>query len=102
MTAARTGKVGPVAALLKRGADVNTKERRGQTALMWAAADGHTQVVQLLIKAGADIHAALPDSGFTAFFFAAREGRIEVARIEIGAQALHLSSQQIEGLRERV
>src|SRR5207248_3668003 len=31
MTAARTGKSGPVKLLLARGADVNAKERRGQT-----------------------------------------------------------------------
>src|SRR6185295_15497841 len=53
--------------------------RRGQTALMWAAADGHTVVVELLIKAGADIHATLPDSGFTPLFFAVREGRTGAA-----------------------
>jgi len=47
---------------------------------MWAAADGHTEVVEVLIKAGADIHAKLPDSGFTPFFFAARNGRIDVVR----------------------
>jgi ankyrin repeat protein len=59
---------------------VNAKEKRGQTALMWAAAEGHGQVVDLLIKAGADIHATLPDSGFTPFFFAVREGRTGVVR----------------------
>jgi ankyrin repeat protein len=32
-----------------------------------------------LIKAGADIHATLPDSGFTPLFFAVREGRIGAA-----------------------
>jgi ankyrin repeat protein len=69
-----------VAALLKRGADMNAKERRGQTAIMWAAADGNTEVVEVLIKAGADVHAKLPDSGFTPFFFAARNGRIDVIR----------------------
>jgi len=80
MTAARTGKVGPVKALLSRGAIVDAKERRGQTALMWAAAEGNSEVVDLLIKAGADIHAKLPDSGFTPFFFAARNGRMDVVR----------------------
>ena len=40
MTAARTGKVDAVKVLLAHGADVNFKEsRRGQTALMWAAAE---------------------------------------------------------------
>ena len=42
MTAARTGKVDAVKALLAHGADVNAKEpQRGQTALMWAAAEGN-------------------------------------------------------------
>ena len=34
----------------------------------------------MLIKAGADIHATLPDSGFTPLLFAARDGRAEVVR----------------------
>ena len=42
MIAARTGKPGAVQALLVQGADVNAKEPSlGQTALMWAAAQGH-------------------------------------------------------------
>ena len=49
MIAARTGKPGAVQALLVQGADVNAKEPSlGQTALMWAAAQGHSEVVQLL------------------------------------------------------
>jgi ankyrin repeat protein len=33
MTAARTGRVGPIKSLIARGADVNAQERKGQTAL---------------------------------------------------------------------
>src|SRR5262249_49926589 len=51
-----------------------------QTALMWAAAEGHVAVVDLLLKAGADPQATLANSGFNPFFFAVREGRIEVVR----------------------
>ena len=40
---------------------------------MWAAADGHLEVVDALIAAGADVNARLR-SGFTALFFAVREG----------------------------
>ena len=66
-------------ALLVRGAKHDARERRGQTALMWAAAEGHAAVVRALLEAGADINATL-DSGFTPFFFAVREGRIDVVR----------------------
>ena len=54
MTAARTGAVAAVTALLARGVDVDAKdERRGQTALVWAASEGHAAVVHALIDAGA-------------------------------------------------
>ena len=86
MTAARTGKLGPVKALLARGADVNAKDRKGQTALMWAAAEGHADVVSTLLAAGADFRTPLP-SGFTPLLFAAREGRIDVVRVLLKAGA---------------
>ncbi|MEO1999234.1 MAG: ankyrin repeat domain-containing protein, partial [Planctomycetaceae bacterium] len=50
MTCARTGSVEAVTALLARGADPNATESwHGQTALMWAAAETHTEVVRDLI-----------------------------------------------------
>src|SRR5207247_5085221 len=58
MTCARAGDARAVKALLARGADVNAKEHEHhQTALMWAAAQRHPDVVQLLIDARADIRA---------------------------------------------
>ena len=78
MTAARTGRTGPVKALLSRGAKVDLKEQHGQTALMWAASEGHVSVVELLIEAGADFRTPLPDSGFTPMFFAVRDGHLQV------------------------
>jgi ankyrin repeat protein len=86
MTASRTGKPGAVRALLDRGAMVDAAEHRGQTALMWAAAEGHAEVARLLLDAEADPLARLP-SGFTPLFFASREGRPEVARLLIDAGA---------------
>ncbi|MEX1027739.1 MAG: ankyrin repeat domain-containing protein, partial [Candidatus Paceibacterota bacterium] len=77
MTAARTGRLRPVQALIAAGAEVNAREGNQQTALMWAAADGHAKVVQALIDAGAEFLKPL-DSGFTPLLFAVREGRTNV------------------------
>jgi ankyrin repeat protein len=58
MTCARAGDAAAVKALLGHGGDVNAKEHEhGQTALMWAVAGRHPDVVQLLIRARADIRA---------------------------------------------
>ena len=67
--------------------DVDGKdERRGQTALMWAAAEGHADIVEALIEAGADFQRPLP-SGFTPLLFAVREGHIDVVRVLLKAGA---------------
>src|SRR5262249_27563085 len=51
---------------------------------MWAAAEGNTAVVRALIEAGADAKATL-DSGFTPFFLAVREGRLDTVRLFLAA-----------------
>jgi ankyrin repeat protein len=87
MTASRTGALTAVKALLAQGARVDGKdEARGQTALMWAAAEGHAAVVRELIDGGADIHARVP-SGLTPLLFAVREGRSEAVRVLLRAGA---------------
>mmetsp|Transcript_5413 Transcript_5413/g.13614 ORF Transcript_5413/g.13614 Transcript_5413/m.13614 type:complete len:947 (+) Transcript_5413:68-2908(+) len=47
--------------LLKYGAHVNAADSYGWTPLHWAAFKGHTSTVQLLIKAGANLHAECGD-----------------------------------------
>lgn len=112
MTASRTGRLGPVRALLAHGARVDGKvhgmgRREGaganafnrrlydpsifdfetqpeQTALLWAAAEGHAEVVSELIKAGADFKAPLA-SGFTPLLFAVRNGHIDAVKVLIAA-----------------
>jgi ankyrin repeat protein len=85
MTCARAGNADAVRVLLVRGANVNAKEpNQNQTALMWAAAQRHPNVLQTLIEAGADLQAHTK-SGFTALHFAARAGDMESARTLLGA-----------------
>jgi ankyrin repeat protein len=69
-----------VRALLAEGADVNVSAHwQRQTPLMWAAAEGHAEVVQTLLKKGADVHART-QYGSTALLLAARKGDVETAR----------------------
>ena len=43
--------------LLQAGADVNAAAKDGLTALIYAGAKGHVDVVQLLLQAGAHVNA---------------------------------------------
>ena len=110
MTCTRTGSVDAVAALLDHDASsINAKEAsRGQTALMWAVAQGYPGVVRILIEHGADVQARTqtrsllvsldgvlrsPNTGkvalggFTPLLFAARQGSVESAGLLLDAGA---------------
>jgi uncharacterized protein len=122
MTCARAGDVRAVRALLSRGADVNAKEQaHQQTALMWAVAQRHPDVVRVLIDAHADLRArslTYPQTvvgeqtqragrealnytvlrgGASPLLFAARVGDVESARLLIAAGA-DVNDAQPDGL----
>lgn len=115
MAASRAGAGRAVDSLLQRGAEVNAAEQtRGQTALMWAVANRHSDVAARLIAAGADIYARsqvryrvynmggnrsagsassgiplqeVAIGGSTPLLFAARSGDVESARLLLDAGA---------------
>ena len=63
MLASRNGDAASVTALLSHDADVNAKEEaNGQTALMWALGQQHSEIVAILLNAGADIRARTKSS----------------------------------------
>jgi uncharacterized protein len=99
-TCAHTGNVDGAKALLARGAKVDAGDNwRGQTPLMWAAAQGHAAMVRVLAEAGADLNARstvvtwerqrtaeprdkwLPAGGFTALLLAARAGCVDCVNV---------------------
>ena len=85
ITCAGTGSVDAVRLLIAGGANVNAKEpAQNQTALMWAIAEHHAAVVQLLIEHRGDLQARTKQ-GFTALHFAAREGNLEAVRLLLAA-----------------
>jgi uncharacterized protein len=106
MLASHVGSLPIAELLIRRGAKVNAVESfRGQTALMWAAAENHPDVVDLLLKHRADVQvrAKYDDwprqmtsepraqfrqtGGLTALLYATRSGcyRCAVAIVKAGA-----------------
>jgi ankyrin repeat protein len=99
MTAARTGSGAVVKLLLAKGARIDAHDdRRNQTALMWAAAEGHAAIVQDFVEAGADFRLRTP-SGFNALLFAVREGRTDTVRVLLRAGADVNEPIPVEGRR---
>lgn len=105
-TCAHNGNVDAAKALLARGATVNPGDAwRGQTPLMWAAAQGHAAMVRVLVEAGADLNARstvvtwerqrtaeprdkwLPPGGFTALLLAARAGCADCVKVLVTSGA---------------
>ena len=56
MLAARTGNVAVAKLLAEHGAEINRREQyRNQSAVMWAAAEGHAEMVAFLVSKKADL-----------------------------------------------
>jgi len=60
--------------------------RGGETALMWAATNGHEPAVKLLVKAKANVNAR-DQHGFTALMQASQGGHVEAMKALITARA---------------
>ena len=72
----RSGSAGEIEVALKNGADTNTKDDNGRTALMWAIIFERTEAEEILLKYGADVNAR-DDKNRTALMIAASYGYTE-------------------------
>src|SRR5688572_20460408 len=105
-TCAHAGNTAGARVLIAAGASVDPGDNwRGQTPLMWAAAEGHAETMQLLIERGADVNARstiiewerqrtdeprdkwLPPGGWTPLLLAARENCVKCVDVLAAAGA---------------
>ncbi len=65
---------------LDNGAEINTKDDEGWTALMWASDKGYEKIAEYLVSRGADINAR-DNYGWTALMYACAFGRVEIVKL---------------------
>ena len=102
--AAERGDLEAVRALLRQGADVNTAQSDGMTALHWAASNNDIEIAKTLLYAGATFRATTRIGGYTPLHLASRGGHADVARLILengadpdvftttGATAMHFAA----------
>lgn len=73
--------------LIEAGADVNERDEYGATALIIAACRGRNQLVDILLRSGAEINATVEGSYRTALECGVERGNIETVRLLIEAGA---------------
>lgn len=84
--AAQAGDNAEIEKLLKKGVDVNARDKNGETPLYEAATNGYTEIVELLISKGADVNAKDND-GITALHLSAWNNNSEMVAILIAKGA---------------
>lgn len=69
LSCSQNGNLECVKTCIENGADSNSKNQYGNTALMWASSEGFTKIAELLLKSGADPN-AVDIYGKTSLYFA--------------------------------
>jgi ankyrin repeat protein len=67
--------------LVRRGADIHARSKRGFTALMFAAQQGDADSVRILLGAGAKPNDVMPRTGLTPLLIASAMGRTKAAAL---------------------
>lgn len=96
VNAAKEGNLEKVKELLKRGADIDSKDNKQTIPLIRAAEKGQLEVVKELLKMGADINAQ-DVYGYTALMTAISYGYLEVARELLNDRGVDVDAQDNDG-----
>src|SRR5207302_6609403 len=67
--------------LVRRGADINARSKRGSTALMFAAQQGDAVSARILLAAGAKANDVMPKTQWTPLLIASAMGRAKVVAL---------------------
>src|SRR5437764_14415510 len=89
--AAMQGNRDAVTALLKDGADVNTAQGDGMTALHWAVQKGDIELAKTLLYAGANVKATTRIGGYSPLLIASRSGNAAMSDALVAGGA-HVNS----------
>ena len=75
--------------LLLNGTEVNSEDKNGQTAIFYAAREGHKEMCELLLKFGANLNKQ-DKKKQTAYYWAKRHNKKDVLRIIINCVNIRL------------
>lgn len=95
--AAMEDDIAAIRSLLKQGADVNTAQGDGTTALHWAAIRNDLDIGRLLIHSGANVNAATRIGGLTPLFLAATSGNAAMISELLKAGASAKAANSVNG-----
>ncbi len=95
--AAMRGDADAVRGLLAEGADVNAAQGDGMTALHWSARNGDPSLADILLDAGADVHAGTRIGYYTALHMAGEVGAGEVVALLLDAGADPMARVDVAG-----
>ena len=71
-------------AAIAKGEDVNSRDGKGDTALVWALSEGHNAIVKLLLETpGIDVNKKTALKDWTALHTATLRGNIEASHLSI-------------------
>ncbi len=88
--AAQQGHTAIVSALVERKANVEMKDSQGYAPLYWAVITNSTEIVRLLVQAGADVH--VNAGGLTLVGIAKKQNNIEMGNILVAAGAQRIGN----------